>query len=118
MHPGQTMQPEVNLGRSYEPFFVCRKGQPVLQKRGRSNVFSFPPVSAQKKIHKTEKPADLMSEIYATFCAKHDKVLVPFLGSGVDIMVGLRYDYDVRGYDLGEEIKKRFMVRVGEEFKK
>jgi hypothetical protein len=33
-------------------------------------------------------------------------------------MVGLRYDYDVRGYDLGEEIKKRFMVRVGEEFKK
>src|SRR5690606_10096054 len=26
---GQTLQPEINLARCYEPFFVCRKGKPV-----------------------------------------------------------------------------------------
>src|SRR5258708_18922014 len=55
---GQTMQPEIYLGRAYEPFFLCRKGIATLAKRGRLNVFKFP--GAQGKIHPTEQPVPLM----------------------------------------------------------
>lgn len=115
---GQTMQPELNLARCYEPFFHCRKGKPILGKRGRSNIFSFGKVAASSKIHKTEKPLELMLEVYETFAPKHCEVLVPFLGSGVDIMTGLETGRDVRGWDLNAEIKKRFLINVNGRFKK
>ena len=34
---GQTMQPELYFARCYEPFYVCRKGNPVMALRGQKN---------------------------------------------------------------------------------
>src|SRR5690606_5605764 len=48
---GQTLQPEINLARCYEPFFVCRKGKPVLNKRGHKNVLEGPGVPPDQKYH-------------------------------------------------------------------
>lgn len=113
----QTLQPEVLLGKNYEAFFICRKGKPLLNKRGRSNVFEFAKLGAEKKIHPTEKPLDLMTEVIETFCPPHGEVLSPFLGSGVDLMACLKTQRKCRGFDLNNEVKKRFLLKVEEAFK-
>lgn len=113
----QTMQPEVHLGKNYEVFFVCRKGKPILNKRGHTNVFAYSKLGADKKIHPTEKPMELMLEIIETFCQPHGEVLVPFLGSGVDLLACLKTNRSCRGFDLNNEVKKRFLLKVEEEFK-
>jgi DNA modification methylase len=113
----QTMQPDVLLGKNYEAFFICRKGKPILNKRGRSNVFDFKKLNPDKKIHPTEKPLDLMLEIIDTFCPPHGDVLVPFLGSGVDLMACLKTNRKCLGFDLNDEVKKRFLLKVEETFK-
>lgn len=113
----QTMQPEVLLGKNYEAFFICRKGKPLLNKRGHSNVFEFAKLGSEKKIHPTEKPIELMTEIIETFCQAHGEVLSPFLGSGVDLLACMKTGRKCRGFDLNNEVKKRFLLKVEETFK-
>jgi len=117
MGAAQTMQPEVLLGKNYEAFFICRKGKPILNKRGHSNVFAFNKLGPERKIHPTEKPLDLMTEVIETFCPAHGEVLSPFLGSGVDLMACLKTGRKARGFDLNNEVKKRFLLKVEETFK-
>lgn len=114
---GQTMQPDMMLAKNYEAFFICSKGKPILNKRGRSNVFEFAKLGAEKKIHQTEKPVELMQEIINTFCPAHGEILSPFLGSGVDIRAAFKTERKCRGFDLNSEIKKRFLLKIEEEYK-
>lgn len=109
---GQTASPDTMLGSSYEPFFVCRKGQPKLRKPGRSNVFSFDPVPPQHKIHPTERPIELMDEIMDTFCYPSGVVCVPFLGSGVSLRAAYRNNCTGYGWDLDDMTKKHFLRKV------
>ena len=62
----QTNQPQIILGKSYDTFFLMRKGNPVLAKPGRHNVFEHPKVDAHNKIHPTEKPLPLYEELIKT----------------------------------------------------
>lgn len=109
---GQTMQPEVRLARSYEPFFICRKGRPILAKRGRANVFEFAPVPTSQKYHPTQRPINLMVELFDTFCVPGQIALIPFLGSGVSIRAAYKAGLKVFGFDLSSEYKDRFMLEV------
>ncbi len=111
---GQTNAPEFYLARSYEPFFVCRKGKPLLHKRGRSNVFEFSPVAGTKKYHPTERPMALMAELLEvfTFEASNSVVLVPFLGSGVTLRACYLRGLKCFGWDLNGEYKDKFMLAV------
>lgn len=109
---GQTMQPELYLARSYEPFFVCRKGKPALNKRGRSNVFDFAPVPANKKYHPTERPVELIEEILETFVGIGSRILVPFLGSGATLRAMYNMGSTGWGYDLNPEYKDKFLLAV------
>lgn len=109
---GQTKQPNVNLARSYEPFFICRKGNPVLHKPGRTNVFTYSPVPAKEKTHPTQRPLDLMVEIISTFSFPGSSILVPFLGSGATLIAGYTLDMTGIGWDLSQENKDRFLLRV------
>lgn len=111
-HVGQTNAPEFYLARTYEPFFICRKGQPVLQKRGRSNVFDFAPVPAARKYHPTERPLPLINELLETFCSPGDIALVPFLGSGATLRACYNFGMKGFGYDLNPEYKDKFMLAV------
>tara|TARA_Y100000310_G_scaffold332879_1_gene409300 strand:- start:251 stop:1534 length:1284 start_codon:yes stop_codon:yes gene_type:complete len=109
---GQTASPDTMLGSAYEPFFVCRKGQPKLRSPGRSNVFHFEPVPPQNKIHPTERPLALMNEIMETFCWPKGMICVPFLGSGVTLRAGYINKCIGYGWDLDELCKKRFINAV------
>jgi len=112
---GQCMQPEIHLSNNYETFLMLAKGKPVINKRGRSNVYEgsdFPPVSPQKKIHKTEKPIALLDEIFATLAPPVGNVVIPFLGSGVSIHASFNKGLKPIGWDLSEEHRNRFLGRI------
>lgn len=109
---GQTASPDTMLGSSYEPFLVCRKGNPVLAKPGRSNLFDFEPVSPSKKIHATEKPFELMDEILKTFSYPGGVMVCPFLGSGVTLRAAYANSTIGFGWDLSPENKRLFVSRV------
>jgi len=107
---GQTLQPEIYLARSYEPFFICRKGNPVLYKRGRLNVFDFP--GETQKYHPTQRPLPLLQEILTTFSGFNQVALVPFLGSGATLRACYNLGIRAYGWDISEEYKDKFLLAV------
>lgn len=113
---GQTLQPQVNLARSYEPFFVCRKGKPVLAQPGRRNVFEYagcPTSGPNAKIHPTERPIPLIEELFETFIlGSHLNVLVPFAGSGNTLRAAFNRGLRCTGFDIDGKYKDKFMLRV------
>lgn len=109
---GQTMSPELYLARAYEPFFICRKGNPVLMKRGRSNVFQYSPTPSQDKYHTTERPLPLMEEILTTFGVDLQTVLIPFLGSGVTLRAVYKLGMKGFGWEVSDKYKDRFLLAV------
>jgi ParB family chromosome partitioning protein len=110
---GQTASPDTTLGSNYEPFFLARKGKPVLVKPGRANIFDFQPMT--KKVHPTEKPIPLLTEIFNTCCFPHSNVIIPFLGSGVSLRACYALGHTGKGWDLSQEHKNGFLQRVAED---
>lgn len=115
---GQTLQPEVYLARGYEPFFLCRKGKPVMVERGRLNVFNFPGVAGKSKYHPTQRPIELIKEIFSTLGAGRQHVFVPFLGSGATLLACYDVGFQGFGFDLNGEYKDKFMLAVEEQTRK
>lgn len=109
---GQTLQPDLYFARCYEPFFLCRKGKPVMVERGRSNVFSFPTVPSKSKFHPTQRPTELIKEILHTLGAGRQQVLIPFLGSGATLLACYELGMHGLGFDRNPEYKDKFMLEV------
>lgn len=107
---GQTMAPEYNLANCYEPFFICRKGQPVLTLRGRANVFNWSPEAGVKKYHPTQRPIALMEDLLKTFCLPRQICMVPCLGSGVTLRACYSMGMSAFGWDLSGEYKDKFLL--------
>jgi ParB/RepB/Spo0J family partition protein len=110
---GQTASPYTTLGSCYEPFFLARKGKPKLPRRGRGNVFDFPPLG--KKDHATEKPIALMEEILDLCLDPGSHILIPFLGSGVTLRAAYRKKHTGIGWDLSQQHKDSFLRRIQED---
>lgn len=109
---GQNMNPSVRLSNTYEMFFYAWKGQPALNKAGRSNQFHFSPVPAQQKVHPTERPIELMREIYETFAFQGSRVLIPFLGSGNGLLAANQIGMSAVGFELSKGYKDSFLVKA------
>lgn len=110
--PGQNMNPSIRLSNSYEMFFYAWKGQPALNKAGRGNQFHFSPVPSQQKTHPTERPIELMREIYDTFCFPGSRVLIPFLGSGNGLLAAHDLGMSPVGFELSKSYRDSFLVKV------
>ncbi len=108
--------PNTHLARGYEPFFVCRKGSPMIRQKNRVNVFSYQGVPPQNRIHATERPIELMREILRTFAYPKAKVIVPFLGSGNTLIACYHEGMIGMGWDLSQEHKDGFITRVHKQF--
>jgi ParB/RepB/Spo0J family partition protein len=115
---GQTLQPEYYFARGYEPFFLCRKGKPIMVERGRLNVFSFAGVPGKSKYHPTQRPTDLIKEIFTTLGAGRQHVFVPFLGSGATLLACYELGFDGFGFDLNPEYKDKFLLAVEDQTRK
>jgi len=109
---GQSKRPEIHLANSYEMFFYAWKGRPALAKPGRSNIFNFSPVPPQYKTHPTERPIELMKEIYETFAFSGSRVLIPFLGSGNGLIAAQELGMAGTGFELSKEYRDSFLVKT------
>ncbi len=118
---GQTQQPEILLARSYEQFYVCRKGKPILNKRGRNNTFFFSgcaTLGADAKYHPTQRPIPLIEELLETFTVGQQVVMVPFLGSGATLRACYNRGLLCFGYDKNPQYKDKFMLAVEQDSKR
>jgi len=111
---GQTMQPNTRLANCYETFFYAHKGQGVLNKPGRSNVFEFPPLHESKKWHPTQRPHDLMVEILDTFSPEGSQGVVPFLGSGATLLAATSCSRSAFGYDNDPNNRAAYIQHINE----
>lgn len=109
---GQSKRPEIHLANSYEMFFYAWKGRPALNKPGRANSFEFSPVPPNQKVHPTERPIDLMKEIYDTFACVGSRVLIPFLGSGSGILAADELGMTASGFELAKEYRDSFLLKI------
>ena len=109
---GQSKRPEIHLANSYEMFFYAWKGRPAIAKAGRSNIFNFSPVPPQYKTHPTERPVELMKEIYETFAFPGSRVLIPFLGSGNGLIAAQELGMAGTGFELSKEYRDSFLVKT------
>jgi len=109
---GQTLQPELYLGRAYEPFFMARKGRPVIMQHGRLNVFNYGGLTPSQKIHPTERPVALIEDILRTLAPPATKILVPFLGSGATIRAAFNLGLSAQGWEKNPEYRDRFMLAI------
>jgi ParB/RepB/Spo0J family partition protein len=109
---GQCNHPEYTMASCYEMFHYASKGNAILLKQGRPNVFHVSPVPPQRKIHPTEKPIELLEALLQTFTMKGMHALIPFLGSGATLMAAANQGVDAFGFDLSEKFKRGYEVRI------
>ncbi len=110
--PGQTNNPQMYLANTYEMFFYAWKGRPVINMAGRSNVFHYAQVPPQQKSHPTERPIQLMKELYETFSFPGSRLFIPFLGSGVGLLAATELGISALGFEKSKEYKDSFLVRA------
>lgn len=113
---GQTNNPTMALGNSYEMFFYAKKGKAVLQKPGRSNLFNFKPVNPALKVHPAERPLELIQEILKTFARPNARVIVPFAGSGKTLVASVLENMIPIGFDLLGDFKDSYTISVNNQF--
>jgi DNA modification methylase len=113
---GQTHNPNRMLANACEEFFYAWKGEPALAQAGRTNVFPFHQVSANKKYHPTQRPIELMIELLKTFCWEGDRILVPFLGSGTTLLAAEHLKMSAFGFELEQSYKDGFLFAASEMF--
>lgn len=109
---GQTQQPETRLANCFEPFFYCHKGGGKLNRCGRSNVFDYNPIPPAQKIHPTQRPLNMMVDIFSTFCPPNKSAYIPFLGSGVSLLAAHSCKVGAFGNDLTQEFKEGYTIQL------
>ena len=109
---GQSKRPELHLANSYEMFFYAWKGRPAINKAGRSNNFNYPPVPPQQKTHPTERPVELMEDLYDTFAFPGSRVMIPFLGSGNGLIAANNKAMTPFGFELSKSYRDSFLIKI------
>lgn len=115
---GQAQAPKFVLANCYESFLILRKGSPELVKQGAGNVFTATPVAAQHKIHPTERPEALLTDILNVFCAPGNFILVPFAGSGTTMLTAEKLKMHSVGYDMVNDYYNRYLLRIAQRYGK
>ncbi len=112
---GQTQQPMTRFGNSYEMFYYVRKGNPEFNKPGMGNLFTYPGVNPQQKVHPTERPAALIAELLDIFVPAGSYVTVPFAGSGRTLLEAAKMDMIPIGFDLSQNYKDSYIIQLNKE---
>lgn len=116
---GLSRNPGLVLASAYEPFIYFRKGTPEIKQPGRSNVFMHTPVASARKIHETERPEELIMDIFKTFIGdlKGKNVVVPFLGSGRTLITAAKNGMTGCGCDIVPLYRSKCILRASEELR-
>ncbi|UCC20484.1 MAG: site-specific DNA-methyltransferase, partial [Promethearchaeota archaeon] len=119
---GVTLQPNMYLASSVEPFVYAKKGNPNIKRPGRSNAFFFntiPGSTKEPRYHPTQKPIVLYEELLSTFLDPGEKIFVPCCGSGATLKAAFNLDMEAIGVEI-EELYRDFYIesiKEGKPFK-
>lgn len=109
---GRNRNPSTKKTVDYEVALYGRKGNAQLVKQGTGSVYSA--VRAAKNIHPTEKPVPLLVDVFKDFVSPGQRIMSPFLGSGNTLLAANLVGAQAFGFDLSEEFKASFNVRLQE----
>lgn len=109
---GQSLNPNTRLASSFEMFFYAWKGQPALARPGAINSFNYASVPPQHKIHPTQRPIELMKDIYSTFSFEGSRVLIPCAGSGSGIIAADSCKMNAVATDLNPVYKDSYLLML------
>ena len=113
---GRTPRPDILLSRTYEPFFLCRKGQPTVIHQGHKNIWMRD--GEEKKYHPAQRPLNLLMDIIETLLDGSKTILVPFIGSGTTLRAAYLLGHKTFGFDSNPEYKNLFLLAVEEDTRK
>lgn len=108
---GTLSNPNLRLAHTYEVCIYAHKGTPKIVGTGHIDVFSYLSIRDQYRIHPTERPIDLMVDLFKTFAEPGSQIISPFLGSGVSIYAAHEVSMGCYGWDLDESNKAKFVVK-------
>ncbi len=102
-------------GNRYEMIIYATKGSRKLNKRT-GDIISVPRLSADKMIHPTQKPVELIRVLLEASARKADTVCDPFMGSGSTIKAAKEFGgLNYIGVELDREMFERARAFIGGE---
>ena len=97
---------------NYESFFHCSKGHRALTKAGASNVFVYPRVAPQRKLHPTEKPTAFIRDLIEQSSVPGELVIDPFAGSASTLIAAFECKRQAFGIELDKEYFGNGLLRI------
>ena len=108
----QNNQPRQRMSNVYETALVLSLGKPTLAKSAPRNLLSYNQVASKHKVHPTEKPIELLEDLFSFFALPNSKMISPFLGSGNSILAARNIQVHCHGFDLSEDYRSKYVARV------
>ena len=106
--------PHKGLITGYEAMVFAAKGDAILHKRGRSNLFIFDTEPTSEKVHPLQMPTDLCAEIISMVCLGGSRILDPCAGSGAIGLGALEQQCEFVGYELDPDKASNGNLRLQE----
>ena len=108
--------PYVQLGYAHEQFIYARKGSPLINRMGRTDVFDYPTVPYERVWrHPAERPIELIEDILTTFAREGSAVVCPFAGSGNTLLAARRAKMSCVGFELVFDYVNIYKSRYADE---
>ena len=109
--------PSQILSTAYEAFAIVMKGEPVLVKKGRPNVFEFD-TPLGDRVHPTQKAVALGTELVETFTVPGQLILDPFCGGAAGFGAGaVRVQRKFLGIEANKGYADKAQVTMNEALK-
>lgn len=114
---GTLKDPNTHLIMAYEAFVLARKGNAVLSRKGRQNIFIYDTPTPSERVHLVQMADDLCEELVSLLTIGGELVLDPFAGSCAVGVGAIRAQRNFLGIELNEENASRGEMRLKEELK-
>ncbi|MEK0324145.1 MAG: DNA methyltransferase [Nitrosopumilus sp.] len=99
---------------AYEALVFAAKGDAILLKRGRNNLFVYDTPLTGDRVHPLQMPTDLCSELISMVCLGGSHILDPFAGSGSIGLGALDNQCSFVGYEIDPEMASNGNLRLNE----
>jgi ParB/RepB/Spo0J family partition protein len=99
---------------AYEALVFAAKGDAILLKRGRNNLFVYDTPLSGDRIHPLQMPTALCSEIISMVCLGGSHILDPFAGSASIGLGALDNQCSFVGYEIDPEMASNGNLRLNE----
>lgn len=94
-------------------FFRSTKGKAkYINNCGKGNYFEYRFSRGKKKLHKSEKPLELIKELILQSSQKGETVFDPFMGSGTTAIASMSLDRNFTGFELDTDYYEKANNRI------